>query len=98
MVTDDYLVTMEERNVGVAELKAKLSEYLRMVRRGEELTVYDRDQPIARLVPLQGAAATLAVREPVAGYGARPSDVSLPPPAGVRLDAVDVLLEDRRER
>lgn len=37
--------------VGVAELKAKLSEYLARVQRGEEIAVTDRGRPIARLVP-----------------------------------------------
>lgn len=37
--------------VGVAELKARLSEYLARVRAGEEIIVADRGRPIARLVP-----------------------------------------------
>lgn len=87
-----------ETTVGVAELKAKLSEYLRRVRRGEELLVHDRDQPIARVVPVTGVATTLAVREPLAGYGTRLGDITLPLPANLRLDVVELLLEDRRER
>ena len=35
----------------VSELKAKLSAYLGEVRRGGTITVYDRNTPIARLVP-----------------------------------------------
>ncbi len=37
--------------VGVAELKAKLSEYLARVRAGEEVVVTDRGRPIARIGP-----------------------------------------------
>ncbi|MGH2443833.1 MAG: type II toxin-antitoxin system Phd/YefM family antitoxin [Chloroflexota bacterium] len=38
--------------VGIAELKARLSEYLVRVQDGEEIIVADRGRPVARLVPL----------------------------------------------
>ena len=44
------------RVVGVKQLKAKLSEYLRRVRRGEIFLVTDRDQVIAELRPARSAA------------------------------------------
>ncbi len=37
--------------VGIAELKARLSEYLARVQAGEELIVADRGRPVARIVP-----------------------------------------------
>lgn len=37
--------------VNVAELKSRLSHYLRMVRRGEPILVRDRDRVIARIEP-----------------------------------------------
>ena len=37
--------------VGIAELKARLSEHLRAVRKGRTVTVLDRDTPVARIVP-----------------------------------------------
>jgi prevent-host-death family protein len=37
--------------VGVAELKARLSEFLARVQQGEEIIVADRGRPVARLVP-----------------------------------------------
>ena len=40
----------------VTELKANLSRYLRMVRRGSEVQVLERGIPIARLVGLDKAA------------------------------------------
>lgn len=92
MVTSDYYVTM--KRIGVAELKAKLSEYLRAVRKGDEVTVYDRDQPIARLVPY-AASRTLAVREPTRAYRTL-GDIPMPPAADLAIDAVELLLEDRR--
>ena len=42
-------------SAGVAELKARLSEYLSRVKAGEEVLVTDRGIPVARLVPV-GAA------------------------------------------
>lgn len=37
--------------VGIAELKSRLSEHLRGVRKGGEIVIKDRETPIARLVP-----------------------------------------------
>jgi prevent-host-death family protein len=82
------------KKVRVAQLKARLSEYLRAARRGHEVTVFDRDQPIAKLVPY-APTGVLSVREPNASYG-RLADVPLPPPLRLDVDAVDLLLEDRQ--
>lgn len=38
---------------GVAELKARLSEYLSKVKAGEEVLVTERGRPVARLVPIE---------------------------------------------
>jgi prevent-host-death family protein len=85
------------KEVKTAELKAKLSEYLRLVRRGESVTVLDREQPIARIVPYV-SGTTLRVRRPRPG-SARPGDVRLPVPLRVRTDVVALLIADReRER
>lgn len=40
------------KSVGVADLKARLSEYLARVKSGEEVLVTDRGRPVARLVPV----------------------------------------------
>ncbi len=85
---------MTMTNVGIAELKAKLSEHLRAVRRGGELTVYDRNEPIARMVPYTPSGA-LVVREPVHAYKTL-HEVKLPPPIKLNVDPVELLLEDRR--
>jgi prevent-host-death family protein len=37
----------------ISELKNRLSYYLRRVRRGETIDVFDRNVPIARLVPIR---------------------------------------------
>ena len=82
------------KKTGVADFKARLSEYLRAVRRGREVTIYDRDQPIARVVPY-ASQHTLSVREPVSSYGAF-GRIPLPPPVALTVDPVDILLEDRQ--
>jgi prevent-host-death family protein len=92
MTSYDYLMTMIE--VRIAELKARLSEYLRNVRRGRSITVLDRDTPIARLVPYV-EADLLRVRES-SGRAGSIHAVELPPPLTIDLDVVDLLLEERQ--
>lgn len=43
-------------SAGVADLKARLSEYLSRVKAGEEVLVTDRGKPVARLVPVDAGA------------------------------------------
>jgi prevent-host-death family protein len=79
--------------VGIAELKARLSEHLRSVRKGRRITVVDRSTPIAELVPIQQdipeirpasrSARNLPLGKPV-----------LPPGTS----SLAVLLEDRSKR
>lgn len=88
---------MTMSKVGVADLKAKLSEHLRTVKRGEEVIVYDRNEPIARIVPFTARGA-LIVREPARAYKSF-RDIKLPAPVKLEVDPVDLLLQDRnRER
>jgi prevent-host-death family protein len=81
--------------IRIAELKAKLSEHLRSVRRGHALTVFDRDTPVARIVPYASDASTLAVRRPAPGSSPL-SKIRLPPRLKSGQDIVALLLEDRR--
>ncbi len=92
MTISDYLMTMTD--VRIAQLKARLSEYLRTVRKGHEVTVYDRNEPIARLVPFS-RTGPLVAREPVRRYTTL-GEIPLPPPVRLDTDPVEILLEDRR--
>jgi len=85
---------MVMRQVRIAELKAKLSEYLRAVRRGETIAVLDRDTPVAQIVPVRAQFA-LRVRKPARGTPP-PNRVPLPKPAKLHIDAVELLLEERQ--
>lgn len=40
------------KRVKIADLKAKLSAHLQLVRDGEEVLVCDRDEPVARITPI----------------------------------------------
>jgi prevent-host-death family protein len=93
MTISGYNLVMKE--VRIAELKAKLSEHLRAVRRGHTITVFDRDQPIARIVPYRADKGGVRIREPLPGAG-RLQDVPLPPPLPFETDIVALLLEDRQ--
>jgi len=79
-------------DVGIAELKARLSEHLRSVRKGGTVTVLDRDTPIARIVPY--APPTLEIRKAIR----RLRDLKLPPKPAKRTDSVAIIVEDRRRR
>jgi prevent-host-death family protein len=81
-----------ERTVKVAELKARLSAYLRSARRGHPITVCDRDTPIARLVPYEPKADVLTVRQPIRAL----HEVSLPPPIERAIDSLDALMQERQ--
>jgi prevent-host-death family protein len=86
---------MAMNTVRIAELKNRLSEYLRMVRSGRSLTVLDRDTPIARILPYEDRSASLTVRSPVPGTR-KLKDVKLPPPLPLHVDIVRLLLEERQ--
>jgi prevent-host-death family protein len=90
------------KKVRIAELKNRLSYYLRFVRRGEPVVVYDRDRPIARIEAVRESRADTADSTEElerAGILRRPS-AALPagwldarPPA--TSDIVAALLEER---
>jgi prevent-host-death family protein len=81
------------KTVGIAELKARLSEHLRAVRGGRPLTILDRDTPVARLVPYE-ASEPLRVRRATR----KASEIGLPPPPAGQTDSMALLLEDRAKR
>ncbi len=51
------------KKASVSELKARLSAYLDVVRRGDEVLVTDRGRPIARLAPVSGVSHATGRRE-----------------------------------
>jgi len=85
---------MTMKQVRIADLKARLSEYLRAVRGGETIAVLDRNTPVAQLVPIRRQSA-LRVRKPAPGTPP-PNRVRLPKPAKLNLDVVQLLLDERQ--
>lgn len=82
------------KSVGIAELKAHLSEYLHAVRSGQTVVVLDRKQPVARVLPV--APGRTALRTQRATKSLR--QVTFPPPLTQEPRSLEVLLEERRDR
>ena len=85
---------MVMKRLKIAEFRAKLSEHLRAVRRGETLVVTDRETPIARVVPFEAGTEVLAVRKPLGRVALQ--KVPLPPRRRIKGDIVSLLLEERQ--
>ena len=92
MTRRGYLLVM--RRVQIAELKARLSEYLRHVRRGESFVILDRTSAIATVHPYPAGGEGLKVRR-AAGAVAIPK-IPLPSPTRIRKDVVVLLMEERQ--
>jgi|GEM_PF-585170 len=95
MTIIDYHVTMKKTAdvpVRVAALKARLSEYLRAVRGGQPVVVYDRDTPVARLVPYVAGGEPVSIRPALRAL----HDIPLPLPLGRPVNSLQVLLEERQ--
>jgi prevent-host-death family protein len=85
---------MVMKQVGIAELKSKLSEFLRVVQGGESIAVLDRNRPVAHLVPIRQGSG-LRIRKP-ASDSPKPNKVSLPKPTHENVDLMGLLLEERQ--
>ena len=82
------------KQVRIAELKSRLSEFLRGVQRGESIAVFDRNTAIAQIVPIRDRPG-LRLRKPAPGAPA-PNKVQLPKPAQIKIDVVQLLLDERQ--
>jgi prevent-host-death family protein len=87
-----------------SKLKASLSEYLRLVKAGEEVLVSERGRPIAKLVPVTGGDALpdhLAemARRGLLRVGSRRLSRawSLPRPEDPKGGVLGALLEEREQ-
>lgn len=83
--------------LGIRELRAHLSRYLKEVEAGEEIVVTDRGKPVARITPANGrsrfdelVAAGLIEPAPVPWRG------PLPPPIKAKGTVSDLVKEQRR--
>jgi prevent-host-death family protein len=81
------------KSVGIADLRAHLSQHLRSVRRGRSLIVVHRGTPVAQIVPYTHQAP-LEIRKATRKAQDRP----LPPRPEGPTDSLAILLADRAER
>jgi antitoxin (DNA-binding transcriptional repressor) of toxin-antitoxin stability system len=81
-----------ETSVTISVLKARISEFLRMVRAGHSLTVLDGDMPVARVVPYERSNTAFSVRPPRRSL----RDLELPPPLSRPVDSLGALEEERQ--
>ncbi len=56
------------KSVRIADLKAKLSSYVRAAERGERIQILDRNRPIAQLGPLDDGPDDIELIPPVVGF------------------------------
>ena len=98
---ETILVTMA--TASISDLKANLSRYLRVVRRGGEVQVLDRGTPVARLVP-PTASDDGGARERLIAKGVlRPGKGSAAavldqPPLALPVNLSEALAEERADR
>lgn len=93
------------KTVNIAELKNRLSTYIRYVRQGEEVIVRDRTRAVARLVPFEPSDFSQEEQELIAAGIIRPGKRKLDLEAFWKLPmprvkgnlAVEALLQDREE-
>lgn len=50
------------RTAAIAKLKASLSEYLALVKAGEEVLITDRGKPVAKLSPIHSDTVAISTR------------------------------------
>ena len=83
--------------IGIRELRAGLSRYVKRVRDGEEIVVTDRGTAVARLVPV-GRERRLdrLIREGLVTPAPRPWRGRLPKPVEAAGPLSDIVLDDRR--
>lgn len=82
--------------VGIRELRAHLSQYVRRAQGGEEIVVTDRGLPVARLLPASGERALdrlirLGLVEPAPTKGR----VEPPEPVPARRTVSDLVADQR---
>jgi prevent-host-death family protein len=91
---------MSEQTVGVRELKARLSEYLRRVKQGHTLVITEHGKPVGRLIP-QGQSLDERLEELQRAGLIRWSGKKLSPMRPIaklrgKKTIAEIIIEDRR--
>ncbi|MFT0848325.1 type II toxin-antitoxin system prevent-host-death family antitoxin [Actinomycetaceae bacterium L2_0104] len=83
------------RSVGIRDLRANLSNYLKQVRSGEKFTITDHGQAIATLQPIEAPSRIEALL--AEGIAKAPSQSKpLPTPVEIGGTVSDLVAEQRR--
>ena len=83
--------------VGIRELRADLSRWLKRVREGEEVLVTERGNPVARIVPVTGHRhLDRLIAEGVVTPAQQPWVGPHPPPIKIKGKLSDFIREQRR--
>jgi prevent-host-death family protein len=90
--------------VNIADLKAKLSAHIQLVRDGEEVLVCDRNKPVARIIPCciedfpEGERQLIARGVLAPPLKRRRSPVSWPePPGNISDEVIQRIWREERE-
>ena len=87
---------MTMKKIKIAEFKSKLSSHLRKVRKGEEIVILDRKQPIAKVIPITPEKEVKLKLIPPRKKGDWKALVF--PPHSSYIDIVKILRDDRDRR
>jgi antitoxin (DNA-binding transcriptional repressor) of toxin-antitoxin stability system len=82
------------KKVRIADLKSRLSEYLRAVLRGDRIRVVDGHAPVVPILAVQ-QESVLHVHKPTPGTPA-PNRIPRPNPLDLNIDIVQLLLLEER--
>ncbi len=87
-------------NVGIRKIKNHLSQYLKLVKRGETVVITERNIPVAKIVPYKKTTLgnILLLREAglVTWNGGKPGGMNKPPEIKTDHLVSDMIGEDRR--
>ena len=93
-----------KRTASVVELKARLSEHLRLVKSGHELVVTERGVPVARMLPLDDGERRSTRRFRLTrsgvlkpGRGKLPAALKRAPDGAQPSGVLEALLAERRD-
>ncbi len=94
------------RRVSVTDLKNRLSEFLRLVKKGQTIEILERNVPIARIEGIRPDARPSSeyleelTQRGILGRPRGKADLSFlkRPPIPCGADVVEVLIEDREDR
>ena len=89
------VVTLSRRQVGIRELKSRLSEFVSRAQAGETLVITDRGKPVAEIRPLTGRTTLQTLIDEGLVTHARPK-AELPPLTAVEGGISDLVGDQSR--